>query len=438
MVTRRDFLKATAVAGGSMAMKPIKAVATRQKSSSAYFGVHRFIENHPDAVFIMRTDVDEKMNSEAKTKAGFDFGNSVFVHSDDGGNPIADMVAIKPNMKTGQASSLDKLMGMDTDAWFVGGIIDSIKELGLSGDQFYLRETNCSADENGESKDWPVNGYGEVAEWTGADLRNLSAGISGLPSEAINMTDVPDGVFFNQIPHLWPVNSPDSFLLNISKFKAHGMGMTLCCKNMQGTVARPNQQFCSGYNTMKLDSKYYMSDALKQIKANFDRHVSEIPRWDKPRSSWDWNSGIGMETWATRTLDNLSTMNFGLSIIEGIYGRDGNGASSGPNPEGNGDNAKGEAWDYMTNVIIFGKNPIHVDNIGFWLSGHEPGNVGLFHLAMERGMSQYLNPENIPVYLWYNGTPTLTPLSSFERTPLMTYYLTRDYDGQTENYWHLI
>jgi hypothetical protein len=119
-----------------------------------------------------------------------------------------------------------------------------------------------------------------------------------------------------------------------------------------------------------------------------------------------------------------------LHIIEGLYGHDGN-FIEGPHD--------GYAADFMTNVIIFGKNPFHVDIIGSWLTGHEPGNFGLFHLAMERGLSNKLNPFSIPIYEWHNdGSAVLTPLDHFERTPMVTYYLQRDYAGQTEPYWHLV
>jgi hypothetical protein len=79
-----------------------------------------------------------------------------------------------------------------------------------------------------------------------------------------------------------------------------------------------------------------------------------------------------------------------------------------------------------------------VDIIGHWLAGHEPGNFGLFHLALERGLSTRLNPRNIPLYEWKDGQAVLTPLDTFERTPLKTYYLQRDYNGQKEPYWHLV
>jgi hypothetical protein len=124
----------------------------------------------------------------------------------------------------------------------------------------------------------------------------------------------------------------------------------------------------------------------------------------------------------------------GLHIVEGIYGRDGD-FNQGPNPLGNENNYDGRAWDYMTNVVIFGKNSYLVDNIGHWLGGHEPGNFGLFHIAMERGKAGMLNPMHIPVYEWQDGIAVRRPLTSFTRTPLRSFYLHQR--GQ-EPLWHLV
>ena len=115
----------------------------------------------------------------------------------------------------------------------------------------------------------------------------------------------------------------------------------------------------------------------------------------------------------------------GLSIIEGIYGRNGNGFLEGPGPGK-------RAQDFMANLVIFGVDPFRVDIIGTWLAGHEPGNMGLFHIAKERGLSTVVNPMDIPVYRWGDGEPQLTSLTSLERVPLLTYYLQHDYGGQRE------
>jgi len=79
-----------------------------------------------------------------------------------------------------------------------------------------------------------------------------------------------------------------------------------------------------------------------------------------------------------------------------------------------------------------------VDIIGTWLAGHEPGNFGFFHIAKERGLSNVVNPRDIPVYIWDKNNPEQTSLSNFERIPLATSYLRRDYNGQNEPLYHLV
>ncbi len=305
-------------------------------------------------------------------------------------------------------------------------MVESIKELGLSGNQFYIREINGYDDCIN-----PISGWVDMAQRTGVDFRKLNGinPISNSGDENLQWVDVPNGVWYKRAPYLWPINAPDTFFLNIAKFKTHGMGVTLCCKNLQGTMASGYQTHCSSFNSsMSINQNDRYSDAFTTIQANYNRHVADgIPRWDKPGNS----GGIWMETWASRCLDNNSVSKANLHIVEGIYGRDGNGFVLGPSPQGLG-------TDYLTNVIIFGLNQFYVDIIGHWLAGHEPGNFGLFHIAKERGLSEVLNPANIPVYEWDpNGSPVRKPFSEFERTELKTYYLQRNYSGQTEAYYHL-
>jgi hypothetical protein len=242
--------------------------------------------------------------------------------------------------------------------------------------------------------------------------------------------DVPNGVWFKNIPYLWPVNAPDTFLLNISKFKAHGMGLTLCAKNLQGTIAMNYQAHCTSYGNIMsgVDPAHLSPTANEDILANYNRHVQKgIPRWSRPGSE----GGLWQETWATRCLDNNSVTFAGLHIIEGIYGRDGNFMD--------GPNAQNLAADYMTNYVIFGRNQFYVDIIGHYLAGHEPGNFGLFHMAKEREMISTINPMDIPVYEWNTATgATLADLTGMQRYPLKTYYLQRNYNGQNEPYWHLV
>jgi hypothetical protein len=123
-----------------------------------------------------------------------------------------------------------------------------------------------------------------------------------------------------------------------------------------------------------------------------------------------------METHTARCLDNNSVTQPVLNIIEGVYGREG--------PFVTGPSSEGYGVDIMTNVVVFGKNARHVDIIGVYLAGHEPGDFGLFHIACERGLSHFLNPHDVPLYEWkLDGTATLTTLANFQRTPIRTPYL---------------
>ena len=439
MLKRRDFLKT--VAGGPMALAPIKAIGSRYQTSGSYYGVHPFIENNPDAVFIMKTNVDVKTNSEAKVLAGLDFGRSVLIPKDeaDGGVPLTHNVAIKPNLTTLSKNPTEGTMGVFTDAYFIEGIIAGLNELGVSSGQIFLRETNSKTTEIDAS------GFSQMAARSGVSLKVNSLKVGVISENELAWVDTsPECVWFRKMPYLWPFNAPDTFFLNIAKFKAHGMGLTLAGKNIQGTLCHDYQELCSSSHydgNMNIDPGHFKIDAHSVIAANFARHVADgIPRWEKPGTGW--NSGLGMERWATRTIDNHISSNIGLHIVEGVYGRDGNGFSNGPYMADGTMNiysSNGQGRDFMTNIIIFGKNPFHVDSIGHWLGGHEPGNLGYLHLALERGASTLMNPHSIPVYEWNaDGSAALTPLDQFERTQLITYYLRRNYNSQTEPYWHML
>ncbi len=314
MLTRREFLKTAAVTGVSSLAAPIVTRALPNRAAAEHFALHPFVENNPDAVFIMRTSVDTKYNTEAKVNAGLDFGRSVFVPSDSSGIPITTEIAVKGNLKTANPYNFehDLIMSHTSDAWFTEGVFEGMKELGIKGGQIHLREVN---------RPWHFSiepyGYGAMCERVGADLRlDLAPTITALKEgDDYNWVEVPDGVFFKRMPYLEPINTPNSWLMNISKFKAHGMGLTLCCKNLQGSIPHNYQQLCASYKgsySINLNDRH--SDAYDVIKASYDRHIEAgVPRWDKP--GIDFISGIGMESWVTRTLDNLSATPAGLHII---------------------------------------------------------------------------------------------------------------------------
>ena len=143
---------------------------TTEGTKSSYFGVNPFILNNPNSVFIMQTDVNVKTNSSAIRSAGLAFGRSVFALTDnpDEGIPLTHKIVIKPNLtcraRGNALYTIERTMGIVTDAFFVEGIIESMKELTIPAEQFYIREVNCP-------DDLADGGYIDMAQRTGIDLQ---------------------------------------------------------------------------------------------------------------------------------------------------------------------------------------------------------------------------------------------------------------------------
>ena len=430
MMNRRDFIKVSAATGALGTIQPITALAKRQQPSG-FFSVHPFIEEHPEAVFIMKTNVDKKTNGEAIKQVGLDFSKTVIVPSTKG-VPLSRIIPVKPNITDSFTSKklypkeaamfpLEYGMGIVTDPYFVEGIIEGMKGLGMSGKQFYVREVT-------NPWDFEPRGYVDMCWRQDVDIRPLHEDYKNLDSNDLQWVDFKNSEIFKKAPYLWPVNAKDTWLVNIAKFKAHGMSLTLTCKNLQGTMSTPFQHYCGDERTVKEIDGFTIKNVLKRAKENYNRHVEMgIPRWKTNNEI----SGYTMDIWCNRTLDNVSHTPAGIHIIEGVYGRDGDGFIYGPNK---GPYYEQEAWDYMTNYVIFGKSPFRTDIIGLWLGGHEAGNVGLYHIAMDRKLSDVLDPRKIPVYLWENGTATLVKLEDLERWALKTYYL----QNEGEEKWHML
>ena len=418
------------------------ATATAQPEAPAFFSLHPFIDAHPEAVFIKRTHVAAKTDAESKQREGTALARELFVYGTGSGIPMSHKIAIKANVTgTEGQGKTERGMGIITDVAFMEGMIEGMKALGFPAGNMFLREGNWLKD-GYSAKDLPATGYAEMAERAGIHLTDFPTGraITGMTldtlaegSEVI-WKDVPQGVVFRRIGTVAPYNADDSWLLDVAKLKAHGMGMTLSVKNLQGMCVSPHVHFCEGVRATLAHPdpirQDFQADLKEHVAELHDQHAREgYPRWDRPGD--DWNSGYGMEMWAQRICDFMSVTKPGLCVIEGIYGRNGNGFLKGPGPGG-------EAQDFMTNVLIFGKDPFRVDLIGMWLAGHEPGNFGLFHIARERSLLSVVNPAQVPLFDWNNGDPRPMSLADVERTPLKTYYLRQDYAGRSEPYYHLV
>ena len=287
-------------------------------------------------------------------------------------------------------------------------------------------------------------GWAAMAKRNDIDLKPLSRDYYwDLKKRDIYFVDIPNGVVFKKVGYMAPFNEQGTFLVNLAKMKSHGMGITAAIKNLQGICGRYFHNFCTPYDQVRthFHERYreFLQDNFEEnIEKLHAKHMKEgIPRWDRPTKSKKniFGGGIWMEMWVQRMLDSYSVTPTALNVVEGIYSQDGNGFGKGPHEELGPHGITSR--DYMSNVMVFGIDPFRVDIITHWLAGHEPGNFGLFHIGIERGLSDVLDPRDIPVYLWKDGQATLTKLENLKRTPLVTYYIQRDYNGQQEPYYHL-
>jgi len=291
-------------------------------------------------------------------------------------------------------------------------LITGLQEIGLK--RFYFIESTAY-------DTWNLRGFNDINERLGVEIgesqprpRHLRDGFG------ITWAKVPDGVVFTRIPHYAPVGEPDTWLLNVAKWKAHSMCLTQAVKNEQGLVAQPYTTFCGGWRTVLKVADFVKPDIHPRVEQVvndfFERHRKlNYTRYDTRAATRGQSSGIGpleQEIWAHKTCDNVSTVTTGLAMIEGIYGRDGNGFAVGQ--------------DYLTNLVMFGKDKFRLDVIGLYLGGHEPGNVHLYRIAKERGLSDTFNPWEIPVYEWVDGAAVPRKLGDFPRYPLKTIYMTRE------------
>ncbi len=87
MLTRRDFLRTSALAAAGM-IPGVRLAGVPFALPQAYFGLHSFIESNPKAVFIRRTHVAHKMDEEAKRREGLTLAREIFVPMERPGIPV--------------------------------------------------------------------------------------------------------------------------------------------------------------------------------------------------------------------------------------------------------------------------------------------------------------------------------------------------------------
>ncbi len=428
---RRDYIKVSTALGLGGLMGPgIPALAGNAAAGKEGFDLHPFIKAHPEAVFINLTTAGSEHDTGAIHDAAHKLAGEILVKNSDGsGYPGTARITCKPNWTCNRNSRSRALgyLGTTTDLHFIEGFMQGVQT--RTSAQSYIRECACPFQ-------WEANGYTGMTERNNIDLRDLSTkDFWELGEDDIIFRKV-DGVVFKEVGFMAPMTLPDTFLINIAKFKAHQMGLSGAVKNLQGITGKSFHSFCAGHIDVfkTLDKRYhrfFQPDYLTRVRELHEKHMKEgIPRWDSLMDRPPQGGGFFMEQWIQRMLDSYSITPTGINMVEGIYGLDGDGFGSGPHDR--------LGKNFMSNHVVFGLDAIRVDIINHWLAGHEPGNFGLFHIAIERGLSDILDPFDIPVYLWEDGVAKKTDLNSIKRTPLLTTYLRKNSHGDNEERYHMV
>jgi hypothetical protein len=408
--SRRQFFQA----GAALAAAPDRIL---RAAPAQWFGLHPFIEANPKAVFIRRTRVASRLDSAGLREEGLSLGGEIFQPRDRPGIPVSHRVVLKPNV-LGHREPGRGLVDWGTDPDFYSGLLESLHRLGLR--RFYYAEANYRSSRFSKKYDDIHDQYNvEICE-PERRARHYREGFE------MNWSTPPDAVVYKQVPHYPPIHEPDTWLFNIAKWRSHGMCVTQSCKNAQGLAVWPFQRFCMGWPMVTgvpaHMKPYICPDVTERLTRYFEDHRRRFPRYlSQARAPIVQPLGpMEQEIWAHKTCDNLSTLKFGLAMIEAIsvFNED----------------PTDPVRQFLPNMVMFGVNPIRLDLVGLWLAGHEPGNIHFNRIARERGLTDTFNPWEVPLYEWTATGPVQRKLTDFPRTLIKTYYLQQ----QGEPLYHLV
>jgi uncharacterized protein (DUF362 family) len=343
------------------------------------------VRQHPDAVFVRRAHAVSFTDAAAFDAAGYAMADALLGGS---GDVDGRTFVLKPNVVFGSShkgepqADAPSDQGIVTHADFVGGIVRRLQELGAR--RIFVAEGG------GPTPMGPTfdeRGYSRMAAERGIELLDFNKEPGTHAEAELNWTPV-DGVVFNRIPFIRPVNDPDAVFINVPTMKTHNLAViSLCGKALQGTIAMGYRHFCStieaALTRVPDAAQYYQPGVVERIQREFERHLAAgLPRWDQ--------EGPLYEGYAQRTCDAVQAHQGFLNIVEGVIGRDGTAFHQGK--------------DVLCNLTLAGLNPVSVDAITAYLMGHTPANIGFLAVAAERGLGE-IDPARIPVVLLTDDGP---------------------------------
>jgi len=297
-----------------------------------------------DTVCLLKTDLNGFPGPETFHSAALDLMSALRP-------PLGARVVIKPNVVWKMPSD----SGVITHPAFIGGLVDALRERGLSADDIVVAEGGGIEDDHDMAEIFAIAGYADEISSRGIELRDLNEDSS---TEMV----VIGGRVLSTFHVAHTIVGEERTVINVAKLKTHNFAtVTLCVKNMQGMLSPiHHRHLCTRYPR-------YAGDNGVGVDLNLV---------DNPTRFFD------------KLVDLSQTLHPDLHIIEGMTGRDGTGFQRGKNiPMG---------------IAIAGINPLAVDTVGATLMGVDPQEVGFLRAARRRGLPG-TDPKQIRVLIVLDG-----------------------------------
>jgi len=362
------------------------------------------ILDNPNAVFIIRTNLDSKKNTagdyppenDAMQRIGYGTASRIFRK----GSVRGGKTYIKPNFVHFVHHGRQTINnGISTHPYFVAGFTDALKELG---------NTNIVVGANGGTKhtDFETAGIcGLMDEHGVIFLEGKYPTFYEYEKDDITWIDYPDGVVMRKVSFFTPAVEPGTTFINMAKDRIHNLAVTtLTTKNLQGVIPVGYMHICGGWPTklkravdIMPDVEVINPDYQRRVERLYIRHAREGYRYYDEggfakeyfdAGGWDaYRNGefepnfltFREEQWSQRILDVADNIHPYINVVEGVFGID----------------IRDEL--YLNNFVTVSRNMTACDAVTTWMMGHDPRELFYLRIANERGMGEN-DIERIPIY----------------------------------------